>query len=99
LEIKGHIIIGKACNGNECLEKFSKIRSEPDFIIMDHQMPIKNGIDTMKELLRMNPDLKIIFISGDKTVKNEAIDLGAVSFIQKPFNMQTFFHTISQLMI
>jgi CheY-like chemotaxis protein len=77
----------------------NKIGAQPDFVIMDHQMPVKDGIDTMKELLKTNPDLKIIFISGDKTVKNDALNLGAVSFIQKPFNMQTFFHTISQLLI
>jgi len=73
------------------------IGNVPDFIIMDHQMPVKNGIDTMKELLKINPNLKIIFVSGDKTIKNEALSLGAISFIQKPFNMQTFLQSISHV--
>jgi YesN/AraC family two-component response regulator len=97
LEIKGHEIIGGACNGADCLDKISKLLKNPDFIIMDHQMPVKNGLDTMKELLKMNPDHKIIFISADKTTRDEALKLGAVSFIEKPFNMQIFFSTISQI--
>ncbi len=60
-------------------------------------MPVKNGIDTMKELLKMNPNLKIVFVSGDKKIKNEALSLGAISFIQKPFNMQTFLQSIHHL--
>jgi CheY-like chemotaxis protein len=97
LEIKGHEIIGGACNGADCLKKISKLMAHPDFIIMDHQMPVKNGIDTMKELLKINPDLKIIFISADKSKRDEALSLGAVTFIEKPFNMQIFFNSISQV--
>lgn len=99
MEIKGHVVIGKACNGIECIEKISNVSHEPDFIIMDHQMPGKNGLETMKELLKNRPNLKIIFVSGDKEIKDQALNMGAVSFIQKPFNMQTFFHSISHLMI
>ena len=91
--------MGKACNGLECIEKISNTSEMPDFIIMDHKIPIKDGMDTMKELLKMKPGLKIIFVSSDKDIKNQAIDHGAISFIQKPFNMQTFFHTISELMV
>jgi two-component system chemotaxis response regulator CheY len=101
LQIKGHEVTGKAYNGNECLERiFSENDNpgvDPDYVIMDHRMPLKNGLDTTKELLDKKPDLKIVFVSADITVRDDALAAGAVSFIKKPFNIQSFFESIEQL--
>jgi two-component system chemotaxis response regulator CheY len=99
LKINGHEIIGEADNGEECLEKLSCNETEPDFIIMDHHMPNKNGLEVMKELLKLNPNRKIIFISGDKSVRNKALASGAHTFIEKPFDVHEFFEIINQLNI
>jgi two-component system chemotaxis response regulator CheY len=98
LKIKGHEIAGVAFNGMECLISLSNSGKDPDFILMDHRMPIKNGLDTMKELLRTKPYLKIIFVSADLKVKKEALNVGAVLFLKKPFNLQTFLKSINTLM-
>lgn len=50
-------------------------------------MPIKNGIDTIVEILKINKFQKIIFISTDLTIKEQAISLGAHGFILKPINV------------
>ena len=97
LEMNGHRVVGGAYNGNECLEVFGECEEEPDFVIMDHQMPIKNGLETMKELLKINPKLKIIFISGDRSIKNEALALGAATFIEKPIDTHHLFKSINDL--
>jgi two-component system chemotaxis response regulator CheY len=104
LQLKGHEVVGRASDGLECINIFSKMKANdinkstnPDFILMDHRMPIKDGLETMKELLTMEPNLKIIFVSADTSVKTEALSIGAVDFIAKPFNMSSLFRSIDKL--
>jgi len=92
LEMLGHEIIDYAYNGVEAIQKFKEFDEIPDLILMDHIMPLKTGIETIKEILKLNPQTNIIFVSADITVKEEAIKLGANSFIEKPFD----FHKLSE---
>ena len=57
-------VIGTAISGEEGLELVPK--TNVDVILLDINMPGINGIDTCKELLKINPDLKIIAISMHK---------------------------------
>ncbi len=61
---------------------------------MDHRMPIKNGIDTTKKILEMDKNSKIIFTSADNSIKDEALSLGAVAFIKKPFHWEKLIRII-----
>jgi len=61
---------------------------------MDHRIPIKNGIDTTKKILEMDKNSKIIFTSADNSIKDEALSLGAVAFIKKPFHWETLIRII-----
>lgn len=97
LEMRGHRVIGDAYNGKECVEKLNHNGTYPDFVIMDHRMPIKNGLEATKELLDINPELKIIFISGDLTIQKQALSIGAVTFIQKPFDINTLYNKLDEL--
>lgn len=81
----GHTVIDCAFNGNDAIVKFKTFKTKPDLIIMDHRMPIKNGIDTMKEILELDPNIKIIFASADNQIKDIALNLGAIIFQEKPF--------------
>ena len=94
--MNGHEVSGEAYDGKECIEKLNGTDEFPDLILMDHRMPIKGGLETLKDLLEMNPELKIIFISADLSVKQNALSEGAVSFLKKPFNLQLFLDTISR---
>ena len=49
-------------------------------------MPNKNGIDTMKELVDIKPGLKIIFLSADASVRQDALEFGAIGFLEKPID-------------
>jgi FixJ family two-component response regulator len=100
LEIKGHTVIGNAYNGNDCISKLinPKNNGAPDFVLMDHRMPIKDGLATTLELLEINPNLKIIFVSADVTIKDRAISAGAVEFLKKPFGLNSFYNIIDNLM-
>lgn len=83
----GHETI-MAGDGNECLRLFK--HSEPELVIIDIIMPEKEGIETIIELKRIAPDVKIIAISGGGRVGPEsylmtARGLGACAALQKPF--------------
>ena len=96
LDAKGHIVCGEAFNGNECITKILESEHDPDFVLLDHRMPEKSGLETMKELLEVKPSLKIIFISADVTLKGEALSAGASIFLKKPFNLKTFFENLDR---
>ena len=88
LKLKGYDIIGAATDGNEAVIKYKNFSNKPDIIIMDHRMPIKNGLEATKEILELDGSTKIIFASADKTIKDEAFSLGVCSFKEKPFTLE-----------
>ncbi len=83
-ESRGYTVFS-AKNGEEAVEHFREMKAKPDAVIMDHRMPGKDGIQTTKEILCMDPSMPIIFSSADEEVRDEAIRAGAVSFWAKPF--------------
>ncbi len=97
LKAQGFKIIGKAGNGSEAINIFKSLRDKPDIVLMDHRMPIKNGIDTTFELTKLNSHTKIIFISADNSVKKQALSIGAKSFIEKPFSIDQLNNEIKKI--
>jgi DNA-binding NarL/FixJ family response regulator len=97
LEFRGHSIIGQANDGEECLNKLIDEDINPDFIIMEYQMPKMNGLEVTKKLMKEKPDSKIIFLSDDISVKNEALNCGAVSFVKKPFSLNSLYNCIDDV--
>lgn len=79
-------VVGTARNGKDGLAK--AIAFKPDIITLDVEMPIMNGLETLAELMKLNPVPKIIMLSsltyegGESTIK--ALELGAVDFVAKP---------------
>jgi len=66
-------------------------RNKPDLILMDWEMPVMNGIDSIK-LLKADEstmEIPVIMITGahnDTDRLKEALDSGAIDFLNKPFN-------------
>jgi two-component system chemotaxis response regulator CheY len=79
---------------------FKNFIEKPDVILMDHRMPIKNGIEASKEIMENSiaAKPKIIFASADKTVKEEAISIGVQSFKEKPFTLNNLFSNIEKVL-
>ncbi|MFX1418883.1 MAG: response regulator [Promethearchaeota archaeon] len=97
LKEAGFEIIATAINGKDAIEKYKTMNDKPDIILMDHRMPIKNGLDAMVEILQINKDEKIIFASADISVKQKAKSLGACAFLDKPFKMQELLNKIQSI--
>ena len=94
----GFQVIGEASNGDEAISIYNSLPEKPDLIIMDHRMPYKNGLETTKEILRINKSAKIIFASADRTIKGEALSCGAKFFLEKPFNNELLVKSIKKVL-
>ena len=98
LSIKGYNVIGSAKNGEEAITLYKEFKDKPEIILMDHRMPVKNGIEATKEILANSSEIKpkIIFASADKTIKEIALSIGAISFKDKPFTLENLFKNINK---
>jgi DNA-binding response OmpR family regulator len=100
LEKEGHLV-DLALNGREGMELFEKNR--PDLVITDIIMPEKEGLETILELRKKYPDLKIIAISGGGRISPEgylpsAKHLGADMVFQKPLVQKEFMQAVAFLL-
>lgn len=88
LDLYGFQVAGTANNGEEAIQKFKSFEKKPDIILMDHRMPVKDGLEATKEILSIDKSTNIIFASADKTIKDEAKKLGILGFLEKPFSLE-----------
>lgn len=81
----GHEVIGEAGNGQEALELLKTCT--PDIITLDITMPVMDGLEALEQIKANYPTQKVVMVSaaGQKDKVLSAIKLGAVDFIQKPF--------------
>jgi|GEM_PF-1412252 len=96
----GYEII-EACNGKEGLKLYHETR--PDLVITDLVMPEKEGIETITELKREFPDVKIIAISGgERNVPDGYLQiakiLGAERTFPKPVDWPELIKTVRGLL-
>jgi two-component system response regulator RegA len=58
----------------------------PEYAVVDLKMPGKSGLDLLKDLVALFPDLKIVLMTGYGSITNavDAIKLGAVNYVTKP---------------
>ena len=62
----------------------------PDIVLLDIQMPGKNGMETARELRRNNKKAIIIFVTALEDYVFEAFDVGAFHYLVKPFDDRKF---------
>ncbi len=69
-----------------------------DAIIVDLAMPGIDGIETLKRIKKDRPDLEIIMLTGQATVKSgiEAMKLGAEDFLEKPVDLKVLLEKIGK---
>ena len=61
-----------------------------DAIVLDLQMPEMDGIEALKAIKKINPDMQVILLTGHATVEKgiEAMKLGAMDLIEKPADIE-----------
>lgn len=89
-----------AVDGEEAVEQFRKHKAEIDIVILDMIMPQKNGEECFKEMVAIDPTVKVLFCSGF-TRDISVIELqgeGPHLFIQKPYSLTDLSEKIMTLM-
>ena len=82
--------VGFALNGKEAVEALEAMDPRPDIIIMDQRIPLMNGIEVTKEIMRIDPGAKVLFVSADIKCRECALSSGAADFVLKPFGIEDF---------
>ena len=70
-----------------------------DVVIMDQMIPGSSGLEIFKELKKDDPQIKVIFLTAFGTIEAaiEAIQQGAVDYLQKPFNNIELKHKVDRV--
>jgi len=87
-----------AYNGFEAVKKFIECTPRPHVVLMDHRLPGMSGIEVTSEIMKIDPEAKIIFLSADYEVKNDALQAGAVAFLKKPASIKEILNAINDSM-
>jgi DNA-binding response OmpR family regulator len=92
LEDRGYEVM-TAVNGQQGLAVFRSERT--DLLVTDIVMPVKEGLQTIREIRAERPDMKIIAISGgSRTERHDFLEiarqLGAWDVVVKPFDAEDF---------
>ena len=89
-----------AGNGKEALEIYQMEKDKISLILLDLIMPVMDGRKCLAEILRIDPNAKVITTSGFRPSgpANWAMALGAKGFVQKPYDMRQLLTTIREIL-
>jgi CheY-like chemotaxis protein len=99
LETFGYLVV-TAESGAEALSIYAQRKTEIAAVITDMMMPMMSGVATTEELLRLNPEVKIIIVTGFVTdaQKKSAMTAGAREFLAKPFTIEKLLATLARVL-
>ncbi|MDE3213721.1 MAG: response regulator transcription factor [Bacteroidota bacterium] len=87
-------VIGEADNGAHLLNMLKTI--QPDVILLDIQMPIMGGIETLPEIKKLYPHIKVIMLTmmDDQSMITKLMELGANSYLTKISDSEIIYEAI-----
>jgi len=83
-------------NGSEAIDALHLFR--PDLVLLDQQMPVLTGVETLEKIKLLNPNQIVIFITafGSISLAVDAVKKGAYDFIEKPFDNDKLILTVKR---
>jgi two-component system chemotaxis response regulator CheY len=83
-------VVASERDGRRAVERFEELR--PDVVLLDLIMPGQSGVETLAQILAVDPDACVVMISslGTEDAVHECLTAGARSFLQKPFTRDDF---------
>jgi response regulator RpfG family c-di-GMP phosphodiesterase len=79
---------------------FALLGEQPvDLVISDIMMPVRSGVELLRDLKKVNPDIAVLMITGlsDMNTAMECVHLGADDYITKPFGINRVVLTVKNL--
>lgn len=97
VEKKGIEVVGEGRDGDEAIRL--ALERNPDVILMDIIMPRKSGIEATKEILRHQPEAKIVAFStaDQESLVTQAMEAGCIGYLVKPFNSDDLLGAIEKV--
>ena len=76
-------VVGEAANGSQAVAMFKKLR--PALVLMDVAMPLLNGFEATRQILKAGPAAKVLLLSAhtDEAYIKEAVKSGAMGYLIK----------------
>ena len=84
-----------ATHGLEAIEMLKNLN--PSLMLLDIKMPKIHGLEVLKTIKQLKPKLPVIIVTGYQSVEmaQEALKLGAVDYIPKPFSSNEILQLVS----
>lgn len=97
LERNGYEVADEAENGMEAIEKYKMWH--PNLVTMDITMPGMDGVEALKQIIKMDPRAKVLMVSamGQESMVREAVMSGAQGFIVKPFKEELLVKALNKV--
>jgi DNA-binding response OmpR family regulator len=99
LQKNGYVVL-TATNGVEALDVFSREKERIALVILDLIMPSLGGKDCLRELLKIDPSVRVLIssgLTGDASSK-ECMEIGAKGFVPKPFRSQELLKAVRKVL-
>jgi CheY-like chemotaxis protein len=84
--------VATAANGAEALQRLGQV--QPSLIVLDVTMPVLDGLGVAQELRRRGSPIPILLVSALDDVAEQAHRLGAIGYLEKPFDLVTLLSTV-----
>lgn len=97
LQQYGYSTIKARC-GEDAVDIYKTEHDRIDLTLLDINMPGMGGYKCLQELLKINPNAKIVMVSGHSPEKNKALISKAVGFITKPYNLMNMLKEIRHIL-
>lgn len=97
VERNGYEVVGEAVDGESGVRMYKVLN--PDLVTMDITMPLKDGLEALKEIIEYDGNANVLMVSsmGQENYVREAISTGAKSFIVKPFDESSLISIINAM--
>ncbi len=95
---EGYVIVAEANNGEDALALYRQHR--PDLTLMDINLPLKNGDEVLAEIMREDPDARVVMLTmvADVETVRRCLELGAATYILKSNPVETIRKLLREVM-
>ncbi|MZP31480.1 response regulator [Heliobacterium undosum] len=93
--MEGFQVIGTCGNGDEIVGIART--GAPHIILLDIEMPGKDGLEAAQEIFKINPEIALIFVTGHTDFSLEAFEVKAFDYILKPFTEERVIVTLKRV--